>query len=107
VFTAGAWARCFIGYAPTARRRSSRKGEPLALGIAADLDQTWLSLGAVGGNDGKHHLGSVMRMRADAEAARSSPRSSGCRSSVRRPGRDRQEGAGVVPDPGLEEAGVS
>jgi hypothetical protein len=44
------------------------EGEPLALGIAADVDQTWLSLGVAGGNDGKIHLGSSLRMRADTEA---------------------------------------
>jgi hypothetical protein len=67
VFTAGAWARCFIGYSADGETLEP-VGELMALGIAADLDQTWLSLGAAGGNDGKHHLGSVMRMRADTEA---------------------------------------
>lgn len=67
VFTAGAWSRCFIGFEADGETVLEPEGEPLALGVAADLDQTWLSLGAVGGNDGKHHLGSVMRMRADTE----------------------------------------
>ena len=69
VFTAGAWARCFIGTLPSGEIREP-DGELLALGVAADLDQTWLSLGAVGGNDGKHHLGSVLRCRADVDEAR-------------------------------------
>lgn len=67
VFTAGAWSRCFIGYGPDGTTPLEPQGEPLALGIAADLDQTWLSLGVAGGNDGKHHLGSSLRMRADTE----------------------------------------
>lgn len=68
VFTAGAWARCFIGWADEAKTRPFEPaGELMALGIAADMDQTWLSLAAAGGNDGKHHLGSVMRARADTE----------------------------------------
>lgn len=66
VFTSGAWARCFIGMDGETVREPV--GELMALGVAADLDQTWLSLGAAGGNDGKHHLGSVMRMRADVDA---------------------------------------
>jgi hypothetical protein len=40
---------------------------PAALGIAADLDQAWLSLGAASTGD-VPHLGSVCRMRADARA---------------------------------------
>jgi hypothetical protein len=41
---------------------------PVALGIAADLDQKWLSLGASSAGD-RPHLGSVCRMRADNRAA--------------------------------------
>jgi hypothetical protein len=67
VFATGSWARCFIGYEADGETVREPVGEPLALGVAADLDQTRLSLGAVGGNDGKHHLGSVLRMRADTE----------------------------------------
>lgn len=67
IFTPGAWSRCFIGFDDEGKRREPQ-GEPLALGIAADLDQTWLALGACGGNDGRHHLGSVMRKSADTEA---------------------------------------
>lgn len=67
IFTAGAWARCFIGTDDDGQTLEPN-GEPLALGIAADLDQTWLSLGAAGGNDGKYHLGSVLRSRADLDA---------------------------------------
>ena len=67
VFSAGSWARRFIGYDEEGAVLQP-DGEPLALGIAADVDQTWLSLGAAGGNDGRVHLGSVVRMRADTEA---------------------------------------
>lgn len=35
---------------------------PAALGIAADVDQTWLSLGAASGGE-RPHLGSVLRLR--------------------------------------------
>lgn len=66
IFSVGAWSRCFIGHDEQGDLREP-DGEPLALGVAADLDQTWLSLGAAGGNAGKHHLGSVLRMRADVE----------------------------------------
>jgi hypothetical protein len=68
IFTAGAWARAFIGLDAAGQPRNP-VGELMALGIAADLDQTKLSLGGVVGNDGKHHLGSVMTMRADLELA--------------------------------------
>lgn len=37
-------------------------GAPAALGIAADLDQTWLSLGAASDGE-RRHLGSVLRVR--------------------------------------------
>ncbi|NUO35876.1 MAG: terminase [Nocardioidaceae bacterium] len=70
IFTAGAWARCFIGYLADGKTVAEPVGEPLSLGVAADLDQTWLSLGAAVGNDGKHHLGSVLRCRADVDAER-------------------------------------
>jgi hypothetical protein len=36
---------------------------PAALGVAADLDQTWLSLGASSESDDRAHLGSVIRKR--------------------------------------------
>lgn len=67
VFTAGSWARRFIGFKDDGVTLREAEGEPLALGIAADVDQTWLSLGVAGGNDGKIHLGSSLRMRADTE----------------------------------------
>lgn len=41
---------------------------PVSLGIAADVDQTWLSLGAASGGD-RPHLGSVLRVRV-SEAGR-------------------------------------
>lgn len=68
VFTTGAWSRCFIGFEDDGTTVCQPAGEPMGLGIAADMDQVHLSLGAVGGNDGKHHLGAVLRMRADTEA---------------------------------------
>jgi len=52
VFSTGAWSRCRTEDAPP---------DPEMLGVAADVDQTWLSLGAYG--DG--HIGSVARMRFD------------------------------------------
>lgn len=66
VFTAGAWSRCFIG-ADDDGARLEPSGEPMALGVAADMAQTKLSLAAAGGNDGKIHVGSVHRMRADTD----------------------------------------
>lgn len=57
VFSAGAWGRCATEAAP---------GEPAALGVSADLDQTWLSLGAVSGDE-LRHLGPRARMRFDTE----------------------------------------
>lgn len=65
VFDLGAWAR--IG--PSKDQRIEAPA-PEALGIAADLDQVWLSLGATGtshrGDRGdKKHLGSVLRVRDD------------------------------------------
>ncbi len=62
IFTAGAWSRCFIG------NELEPVGEPLALGVAAGVDQTSLSLGAAGGNDGRIHLGSVLKKSADLES---------------------------------------
>jgi hypothetical protein len=53
------WPACATTTAPPA---------PAALGIAADLDQTWLSLGAAS-TGVRPHLGSVRRVRADARAA--------------------------------------
>lgn len=52
VFSTGAWSRCRVAGDPP---------PPEALGVAADVDQTWLSLGAFGGQ----HVGSVMRRRFD------------------------------------------
>jgi hypothetical protein len=55
VFSPGSWARCGSVEAPP---------PPAALGVAADVDQIWLSLGASSGGDCPH-LGSVLRIRAD------------------------------------------
>jgi hypothetical protein len=55
VFTPGAWARCVTQAGPP---------PPAALGVASDLDQIWLSLGASSAGE-VPHLGSVLRVRAD------------------------------------------
>lgn len=67
VFTAGAWARRFIGFDKDGKTLEPT-GDLMSLAVAADVDQTWLSLGAAGGNDGLVHLGSVLRLRADLQA---------------------------------------
>lgn len=59
VFAPGSWGRILSERPDT---------EPLALGIAANVDQTWISLGAVLAGE-KPHVGSVTRMRADAQSA--------------------------------------
>lgn len=56
VFSSGSWARCARGV--------PERRDVLALGVAADLDQVWLSLGAVIAGE-TPHLGSVLRVRAD------------------------------------------
>lgn len=55
IFAAGAWAACAVDTDPP---------PPAALGVAADLDQTWLALGAASTGE-PVHLGSVLRMRAE------------------------------------------
>jgi len=60
VFSQGAWAR--IGWRPDEEGNYPVAPPPRALGVAADVDQTWLSLGAFCGED---HLGSVLRRRFD------------------------------------------
>lgn len=42
-------------------------GEPAALGIAADVDQVWLSLGAASPGATRTHLGSTLRVRAEEQ----------------------------------------
>jgi hypothetical protein len=59
VFSTGAWARA--GVKPDEDGTYPDPPAPDALGVAADVDQTWLSLGAYG--DG--HVGSVQRARFD------------------------------------------
>lgn len=105
IFTAGAWSRCFIGYGKNGKVLEP-VGEPMALGVAADLDQTWLSLGAVAGNDGKHHLGSVLRCRADVDLGRFASEVARIQRERKVPvGIDKKGPAGVF-IPVLEEAGV-
>jgi len=59
VFASGAWAR---------RAKVRDAPAPQALGIATDVDQVWLSLGAAGlADDNLHHVGSVLRVRADSQ----------------------------------------
>lgn len=60
VFSQGAWAR--VGWKPDEAGNYPTAPAPRALGVAADVDQTWLSLGAL---CGESHLGSVMRRRFD------------------------------------------
>jgi len=57
---AGAWGGC-------ATKRQPPK--PAAVGVACDVDQVWLALGAASGG-AKHHLGSVLRVRADTSRAK-------------------------------------
>jgi hypothetical protein len=105
IFTAGAWSRCFIGHAKDGAVLEP-VGEPMALGVAADLDQTWLSLGAVVGNDGKHHLGSVLRCRADVDLERFAAEVARVQRDRKVPvGIDKKGPAGVF-IPALEDAGV-
>lgn len=59
VFSSGAWARCST---------TERPGNPAAFGIAADLDQTRLSLGAVS-DDERPHLAATLQSRFDTERA--------------------------------------
>lgn len=57
VFPPGAWGRLASDEPP---------GEPLAVGIAANVSQTFLSLGAVLGGEPRH-VGSVLRFRAGVQ----------------------------------------
>ena len=100
VFTAGAWTRCFIG------EGREPAGEPMALGIAADLDQTWLSLGAVGGNDGKHHLGTALRCRADVELERFASEVKRMQDALHVPVAIDKKGPASFAIPAFEDAGV-
>ena len=59
-FRAGSWRRCFADL--------EEPPAPAALGVSADLEQIWLSLGAA--SDGEPmHLGSVVKMRVDEQRA--------------------------------------
>lgn len=106
IFTAGAWARCFIGCGDDDKTPLEPVGEPMALGIAADLDQTWLSLGAVVGNDGKHHLGSVLRKRADVDLATFAAEVKRMQDEYQVPVGIDKKGPASFAIPALEEAGV-
>ncbi|UUW87410.1 hypothetical protein [Pimelobacter simplex] len=65
VFSVGAWARLSTRKDPDVAPPAPTA--PAALGIAADVDQTWLSL-AVASAGETPHLGSTPRCRADTEA---------------------------------------
>lgn len=94
-FSSGSWAR---------RRTDAPPGRPAAVGVAADVDQVWLSLGAVS-EDETRHLGSVHRVRIEqrawfvAEVARIQTEY-GCAVAVDKRG----PGSFLIPD--LEAAGV-
>lgn len=107
VFTAGSWSRCFIGFADDGVTVLEPQGEPMALGVAADLDQTWLSLGAVGGNDGKHHLGAVLRSRADTDLAAFAAEVRRLQDAYEVPVVVDKKGPASFAIPALEEAGVN
>lgn len=57
-FASGSWGR---------RRTDAAPGSPAALGVASDVDQVWLSLGAASGDE-MPHLGSVHRVRIERRA---------------------------------------
>jgi hypothetical protein len=105
IFTAGTWARRFIGYAEDGTPLEPT-GEPLALGVAAGVDQTWLSLGAAGGNDGRIHLGSVLRKGADLEADEFVAEVKRLQDAYNVPVGIDKKGPGAILIPALEEAGV-
>jgi len=63
VFAAGSWGR-LVHLEP----RDGPLGEPLAIAVAADLDQQFLSLGAVLGGDPRRHLGVVTRLPVERQA---------------------------------------
>lgn len=60
VFSTGAWGRCSTTEEP---------GAPAAFGVGADLDQSWLSLGAVS-DDEVPHVAATLRCRFDTERAK-------------------------------------
>lgn len=57
-FAAGAWGKL--------KSKKRKPPRPAAIGIAADVDQVWLSLGA-SSKGSKTYLGSVLRVRADRD----------------------------------------
>jgi hypothetical protein len=57
-FAPGAWGRCSV--------EVDEPPVPAALGVAADVDQVWLSLGAASGGE-LPHLGAVLRVRVDQQ----------------------------------------
>ncbi|WGL50649.1 hypothetical protein P5P86_11805 [Nocardioides sp. BP30] len=62
VFTTGAWGRALL------KTGEPAPGAPLALGVASDLDQVWLSLGAILAGE-TPHIGSVLRVRVGSGTA--------------------------------------
>lgn len=107
VFTVGAWGRCFIGWEDEGHTAPlDPDGDLLAVGIAADTDQTWLSLGTVDGNDGLRHLGSALRVRADTDATRFVAEVARIQSTYGVPVGIDKKGPASFLLPALEEAGV-
>jgi hypothetical protein len=94
-FSSGSWGR---------RSTLASPGRPVALGVAADVDQVWLSLGAASGDE-VPHLGSTHRVRVEkrswfvSEVARIQSEH-GCTVAIDKRG----PASFLIPD--LEEAGV-
>jgi hypothetical protein len=61
VFAAGAWGRC--GWKPDGDGNYPAPPPVRMLGIAADIDQTWLSLGVFCEDESEAHVGSNLRRR--------------------------------------------
>lgn len=106
IFTAGAWARAFIGTNSDGTTREP-VGEPMALGIAANLDQTKLSIAAVVGNDGKHHLGVMPTHSADLELEQFVAEVKRLQDEYRVPVGIDKKGPASFAIPALEDAGVT
>lgn len=69
VFSAGAWSRVSTLKGLAVDEEPPAPPRPMALAVASDIDQTWLSLASVGRSDDEStaHLGSVLRCRVDRQ----------------------------------------